>query len=70
MIPLVLDSVFLMALFFVSIWLLYLNYRILEVTKDIHSLTDHIDEVSVELVALTEQMVINLSMPDTTVKDR
>jgi len=68
MTPLLLNSISLTALFFVSMWLLYLNYRILEVTKDIHLLTKHIDEVSVQLVVLTEQMVTNLSVPEPVLK--
>ena len=69
MTPLLLNSISLMALFFVSIWLLYLNHRILQVTKDIYYLTQHIDQVSVELVVLTGQMVTNLSMPEPVLKD-
>ena len=62
MTPLLLNSVSLVALFFVSIWLLYLNHRILQVTKDIYYLTKHIDKVSVQLVVLTEQMVQSLTV--------
>ena len=68
MTPLLLNSISLMALFFVSMWLLYLNHRILQVTKDIYYLTHHIDQVSVELVILTEQMVTNLSIPEPVLK--
>lgn len=62
MTPLLLNSISLVALFFVSMWLLYLNHRILQVTKDIHYLTKHIDKVSVQLVVLTEQMVQSLTV--------
>ena len=58
-----LNSISLFALFFVSIWLLYLNHRILKVTEDIFLLTKHIDKVSVELCELTEKMVENTSLP-------
>lgn len=58
-----LNSISLFALFFVSIWLLYLNHRILKVTEDIALLTKHIDVMSVELRDLTEQMVENTSLP-------
>jgi len=68
MTPLLLNSISLMALFFVSMWLLYLNYRVLEVTKDIHILTKHIDEASIQLVVLTEQMVTSLSIPEPVLK--
>ena len=29
----------LIALFFISVWLLYVNYKLLQVTKDIHNKT-------------------------------
>ena len=64
MLTILLNSISLMALFFVSLWLLYLNHRILQVTKDIHTLTAHIDVVSVELRDLTQEMVYSLAMPD------
>ena len=62
MTPLLLNSIALVSLFFVSVWLLYLNHRILQVTKDIHYLTEHIDQVRVQLVVLTEQMVHSLTV--------
>ena len=64
MLPILLNSISLTALFFVSLWLLYLNYRLLQVTKDIHSLTEHIDLVSIELRDLTKEMVYSLAMPN------
>lgn len=64
MLPILLNSISLTALFFVSLWLLYLNYRLLQVTKDIHSLTEHIDLVSIELRDLTQEMVYSLAMPN------
>ena len=64
MLTILLNSISLTALFFVSLWLLYLNYRLLQVTKDIHSLTEHIDLVSIELRDLTQEMVYSLAMPN------
>ena len=58
-----LNSVGVFALLFVSVWLLYLNFRILKVTEHIHNLTNHIDQVSVDLCILTERMVENTSLP-------
>ena len=58
----------LIALFFISVWLLYVNYKLLQVTKDIHILTAHIDTVSIELCTLTRQMVDNLTMPEPVLK--
>ena len=60
---LLLNSISLFALFFVSMWLLYLNHRLLRVTEDILILTQHIDEVSIDLRDLTEKMVENTSLP-------
>jgi len=58
-----LNSTGLFALLFISVWLLYLNFRILKVTEQIHNLTFHIDQVSVDLCVLTERMVENTSLP-------
>jgi len=58
-----LNSIGLFTLLFISLWLLYLNFRILKVTEQIHTLTAHIDQVSVDLCMLTERMVENTSLP-------
>ena len=60
---LLLNSIGLFTLLFISVWLLYLNFRILKVTEHIHTLTAHIDQVSVDLCVLTERMVENTSLP-------
>ena len=60
---LILNSIGLLALFTVSLWLLYINHKLLKVTQDIEMLTKHIDEVSVDLCELTQQMVDNTSIP-------
>ena len=60
---LILNSIGLLALFTVSLWLLYINHKLLKVTQDIEMLTKHIDEVSVDLCELTKQMVDNTSIP-------
>ena len=59
----ILNSIGLLALFTVSLWLLYINHKLLKVTQDIEMLTKHIDEVSVDLCELTQQMVDNTSIP-------
>ena len=60
---LILNSIGLLALFLVSLWLLYINHKLLRVTQDIEILTQHIDKVSVDLCDLTQQMVDNTSIP-------
>ena len=60
---LILNSIGLLALFLVSLWLLYINHKLLRVTQDIEMLTKHIDEVSMDLCDLTQQMVDNTSIP-------
>ena len=60
---LILNSIGLLALFIVSLWLLYINHKLLRVTQDIEMLTKHIDEVSMDLCDLTQQMVDNTSIP-------
>ena len=60
---LILNSIGLLALFIVSLWLLYINHKLLRVTQDIEILTQHIDKVSVDLCDLTQQMVDNTSIP-------
>ena len=60
---LLLNSIGLFTLLFISVWLLYLNFRILKVTEHIYTLTAHIDQVSVDLCVLTERMVENTSLP-------
>ena len=47
-------------LFLVSLWLGYLNFRILGVTQDIHKLTISLDEATAEIHILTKAMVQNL----------
>lgn len=60
---LILNSIGLFALFIVSLWLLYINHKLLKVTQEIEVFTRHIDELSVELCDMTEQMVENTSFP-------
>jgi hypothetical protein len=47
-------------LFVVSLWLGYLNFRILQITQDIHKLTISLDNATAEIHILTEDMVSNL----------
>ena len=47
-------------LFGISIWLLYLNFLILRVTRDIHDLTIILKESTIEIHNLTELMVDHL----------
>ncbi len=47
-------------LFLVSLWLGYLNFRILGVTQDIHKLTISLDDATAEIHILTKAMVQNL----------
>ena len=47
-------------LFLVSLWLGYLNFRILGVTQDIHKLTISLDNATAEIHILTKAMVQNL----------
>ena len=47
-------------LFLVSLWLGYLNFRILGVTQDIHKLTISLDDATAEIHILTKEMVQNL----------
>ena len=47
-------------LFGISIWLLYLNFLILRVTKDIYELTIILKESTIEIHNLTELMVDHL----------
>ena len=60
---LLLNSIGLCSLLGISIWLGYLNYQLLKVTRDIRDLTLHIDIVSAEICYLTEALVTNTSMP-------
>jgi len=47
-------------LFLVSIWLGYLNFRILQITQDIHKLTISLDSATAEIHSLTKAMVCHL----------
>ena len=51
------ELVLLGGLFGISIWLLYLNFLILRVTKDIYELTIILKESTIEIHNLTELMV-------------
>ena len=44
----------------VSLWLGYLNFRILQITQDIHKLTISLDSATAEIHTLTKDMVSNL----------
>ena len=44
----------------VSLWLGYLNFRILQITQDIHKLTISLDNATAEIHTLTKDMVSNL----------
>lgn len=63
MIPLILSSIGMGLLFLVSLWMLYINQQILQVTRDIYVLTAHIDYVSTQLVSLNQKVVENTSLP-------
>jgi cell division protein FtsL len=45
----------------ISVWLGYLNFRILQITQDIHKLTISLDDSTTEIHTLTKAMVQNLS---------
>ena len=47
-------------LFIVSLWLGYLNFRILQITQDIHKLTISLDTATSEIHSLTNDMVRHL----------
>ncbi|MAF24648.1 hypothetical protein CL634_03605 [bacterium] len=47
-----------------SIWLGYLNYRILKVTEEVLKVTHNLDKVTMHVDALTQQVVANTSIPD------
>ena len=47
----------------VSIWLGYLNYRILKVTEEVLKVTHNLDKVTMHVDALTQQVVANTSFP-------
>jgi cell division protein FtsL len=47
-------------LVFISVWLGYLNFRILQITQDIHKLTISLDDSTTEIHTLTKEMVQNL----------
>ena len=46
-----------------SIWLGYLNYRILKVTEEVLKVTHNLDRVTLHVDALTQQVVDNTSFP-------
>ena len=46
-----------------SIWLGYLNYRILKVTEEVLKVTHNLDRVTMHVDALTQQVVDNTSFP-------
>ena len=48
----------------VSLWLAYLNYKILKVSKDILNITYNLNKEPSKICYLTERMVENTSMPD------
>ncbi len=56
----VLDAGLILALLGISGWLGFLNYRILQITKDIHMLTISLDAATKDIHSLTEDMVFNL----------
>jgi len=47
-------------LFVMSLWLGYLNYRILKVTQAIHKLTISLDDATADIHSLTNDMVCHL----------
>jgi len=54
------ELILLSGLFLISTWLLYLNFLILRVTKEIHELTLMVKESTIEILVLTELMVDHL----------
>jgi hypothetical protein len=56
----VLDAGLILALLGISGWLGLLNYRILQITRDIHMLTISLDAATKDIHSLTEDMVFNL----------
>jgi len=54
------ELILLGGLFLISTWLLYLNFLILRVTKEIHELTLMVKESTIEILVLTELMVDHL----------
>lgn len=56
----VLDAGLILALLCISGWLGFLNYRILQITKDIHMLTISLDAATKDIHSLTEDMVCHL----------
>ena len=54
------ELILLGGLFGMSIWLLYLNFLILKVTREIHELTLAVKQSTVEILILTELMVDHL----------
>ena len=46
-----------------SIWLGYLNYRILKVTEEVLKVTHNLDRITMHVDALTQELVANTSMP-------
>tara|TARA_Y100000310_G_scaffold156799_1_gene156215 strand:+ start:368 stop:589 length:222 start_codon:yes stop_codon:yes gene_type:complete len=55
-----LDAGLILALLGISSWLGFLNYRILQITRDIHMLTISLDTATKSIHVLTEDMVSNL----------
>jgi hypothetical protein len=56
----VLDAGLIVALLGVSAWLGFLNYRILQITRDIHMLTISLDTATKDIHSLTRDMVAHL----------
>ena len=48
----------------VSIWLAYLNYKILKVSIDILHITKNLNKETIEICILTRDIVANTSLPD------
>ena len=59
-----LETLIFSPLLLVSVWLGYLNYRILKVTEEVLRVTHNLDRVTMHVDKLTEQVVANTSMPD------
>ena len=55
-----LDAGLIVALLGISGWLGFLNYRILQITRDIYMLTISLDTATKSIHVLTEDMVSNL----------
>ena len=51
-------------LLLVSVWLGYLNYKILKVTEEVLKVTRNLDRITIHVDKLTKQIVVNTSMPD------